>query len=671
MDNEDIKKDTEKITEENAEVPEGAPDEYVLPGSSEEDDDIIESPDVSEVPAEGLPETAESVDAAPEVLSTEAEPSPGPVKEKKSKKGLILALVALLLLIGAGCAWFFLLGPGAKHYTVTFDTDGGDPVSQVTVLSGKEVSLPSLTRDGYSLKGWTLNGIEVKEPFIPKADVTLKAVWEGDLHSILFECIGAVPDKIEAQFRTGDPIILPADPVKAGYAFVRWEEASGKEYKNGEPMPAEDLVLHAVWMEKSFKVTFNTDGGSAVSPLILMEGIPFPSVKTTKENYTFDHWEDKNGKTVKAGDILPCEDITLYAKWKRNTFKVSFDSRGGSSVPSIIVNAGDELKLPADPVRSGYDFVTWEDKNGHPIYDQALLEPKDITLYAVWKEIKIDVTGLEVSPSAITMGIGKTEQLVVTVKPSNATDKTLGFSSSDTSVASVNDSGLITAKGKGECTITVSSSNGKLCHIPVTVKNLVTSIDLHPTSQILSPVSGDVVITCDVLPSDADIKAVQWIVKGDVDETGSRLAKKTEEGNKITFSLGTQGKNYGGSFTVQAVSRDGGAVWSQEITITVEPELSLSVSCTDGGLKSSSDEGGMLKLFSYDNKGITTVKSNCKVKWSYSTSNGVLSDVTEDQTSISFVVHNVGTGSYYQGSQIKVKSNGGQEYVIVINPVAP
>ena len=126
MDNEDIKKDTEKITEENAEVPEGAPDEYVLPGSSEEDDDIIESPDVSEVPAEGLLQTAESVDAAPEVLSTEAEPSPGPVKEKKSKKGLILALVALLLLIGAGCAWFFLLGPGAKHYTVTFDTDGGD-----------------------------------------------------------------------------------------------------------------------------------------------------------------------------------------------------------------------------------------------------------------------------------------------------------------------------------------------------------------------------------------------------------------------------------------------------------------------------------------------------------------------------------------------------------------
>ena len=71
MDNEDIKKDTEKITEEDVETPESAPDEYVLPGSSEEDDDIIESPDVSEVPAEGLPQTAESVDAAPEVSSSQ------------------------------------------------------------------------------------------------------------------------------------------------------------------------------------------------------------------------------------------------------------------------------------------------------------------------------------------------------------------------------------------------------------------------------------------------------------------------------------------------------------------------------------------------------------------------------------------------------------------------
>ena len=552
---------------------------------------------------------------------------------------------------------------------MTFDAAGGTDAEAVSVLAGKEVPLPEVSREGYEFKGWTLNGIAIKEPFVPMSDVTLTADWEGELHSILFECVGAVPDKYESHFRTGDPIQFPSDPVKTGYAFSGWEGASGTAYNAGDPMPAEDLVLHAVWTEKSFRVTFDTDGGSSITPLILMDGVPLPDVKPTKENYTFDHWEDKNGKTVKAGDKLPCEDITLYAKWTRKTFKVSFDSKGGSSVPSITVNAGDTLKLPANPTRSGYEFVTWQDKNSTPIYDGALLTPVDITLYAVWKETKVDVTGLEVTPSAVTLGIGKTQKLSVTVKPSDATDKTVSYSSDNTSVATVDSSGVITGKGKGSCTITVSSSNGIECHIPVEVKNYVTGINLYTTVQYLSPASGPAVVTCDVIPSDADIKAVQWLVTGNVDESGERLARKEEKGNQITFYIGTEGERLGGSFTVQAVARDGSVTKSEQLTIIVERSLALTVSNDGGGLRNFSDSDGKLQLFVYDNKGTTTVKSNCNVEWTYDTSNGVISDVSTDSSNISFVVHNVGTGSHYTGTQIKAKTYGGQEYIIVINPV--
>ena len=88
-----------------------------------------------------------------------------------------------------------------------------------------------------------------------------------------------------------------------------------------------------------------------------------------------------------------------------------------------------------------------------------------------------DVTpNVKVYPSSIDADdtyyvyAGGTTQIYATVLPSNATDKTLRYSSSDTRVATVSSSGLITGISRGSTTITITTSNNKSISVSVIVE---------------------------------------------------------------------------------------------------------------------------------------------------------------------------------------------------------
>ena len=85
------------------------------------------------------------------------------------------------------------------------------------------------------------------------------------------------------------------------------------------------------------------------------------------------------------------------------------------------------------------------------------------------------VTGVTVSPTTASLEIGDTQQLTATVSPSNATDKTVSWSSNNTSVATVSSTGLVTAISSGGATITVTTTDGhKTATCVVTVATAVT-----------------------------------------------------------------------------------------------------------------------------------------------------------------------------------------------------
>jgi uncharacterized protein YjdB len=72
----------------------------------------------------------------------------------------------------------------------------------------------------------------------------------------------------------------------------------------------------------------------------------------------------------------------------------------------------------------------------------------------------VAVTGVTVNPTSATVAVGATAQLTATVNPSNATNKNVTWTSSNTNVASVSATGLVTGVGAGTATITVTTQDG-------------------------------------------------------------------------------------------------------------------------------------------------------------------------------------------------------------------
>lgn len=89
----------------------------------------------------------------------------------------------------------------------------------------------------------------------------------------------------------------------------------------------------------------------------------------------------------------------------------------------------------------------------------------------------IDVTGVSVSPTAKTLGVGETFQLTAVIVPANASDKGVAWTSSDEQIATVDENGKVTALHTGTCRITVSTNDGnKTASCEVTVTELPTGI---------------------------------------------------------------------------------------------------------------------------------------------------------------------------------------------------
>ena len=99
----------------------------------------------------------------------------------------------------------------------------------------------------------------------------------------------------------------------------------------------------------------------------------------------------------------------------------------------------------------------------------------------------IPVQGISLTPNNRKMDIGGTITLLLTINPSNATDKSVTWSSSNQKVATVNSSGKVTAVGYGTATIMVTSSNGKRAISNITVeKENTTEATTQQVTEIIT-----------------------------------------------------------------------------------------------------------------------------------------------------------------------------------------
>ena len=120
----------------------------------------------------------------------------------------------------------------------------------------------------------------------------------------------------------------------------------------------------------------------------------------------------------------------------------------------------------------------------------------------------VDVTGVRLSETDITLEYGQTKALTATVAPADATDKTVIWSSSDNTVASVDSDGLVTALGSGTATITATAG---LCEATCTVRVPEVMVSaINPDLPVIRIVAGETSRNnFEIIPANAADKSVR------------------------------------------------------------------------------------------------------------------------------------------------------------------
>lgn len=123
----------------------------------------------------------------------------------------------------------------------------------------------------------------------------------------------------------------------------------------------------------------------------------------------------------------------------------------------------------------------------------------------------VAVTGVSVSPTTVTVGLGSTQQLSATLAPANATNQNVTWTSSNTAVATVNASGLVSAVSAGTATITVKTVDGnKTATSAITVAAIpVASVSVSPTTASLYA-GNTQQLSATIAPANATNKTVTW-----------------------------------------------------------------------------------------------------------------------------------------------------------------
>ena len=134
----------------------------------------------------------------------------------------------------------------------------------------------------------------------------------------------------------------------------------------------------------AYTVTFQSEGGSEVASQIRANTPAAQPDNPTKEGHTFIGWYNGEEKWNFADAVT--EALTLTAKWTANRYTITFDTAGGSEVPSITQDYGTAITPPAAPTRTGYTFAGWDKTI------PATMPAENITLTARWTVNQYTIT---------------------------------------------------------------------------------------------------------------------------------------------------------------------------------------------------------------------------------------------------------------------------------------
>ena len=232
----------------------------------------------------------------------------------------------------------------------------------------------------------------------PSPDTEVYVPEPGSKLTVSFNANGGTlrsPASVSVNY--GDTIEKPADPERESLKFAGWllEGDYGVHWDFSWPLQA-DLKLKADWDTIKYKVSYDSDGGTAVIPeAVEKDQKATKPADPSRAGYDFLGWR-LNGAAY-SFDSPVTGDITLKAEWKAHEYTVAFDANGGSgSMAPMQFKYDEEKDLTKNSyVKEGSVFSGWNDKadgTGKDYRDmQSIInlttgDGEVITLYAHWKK---------------------------------------------------------------------------------------------------------------------------------------------------------------------------------------------------------------------------------------------------------------------------------------------
>lgn len=457
----------------------------------------------------------------------------------------------------SGKSTIHAVAPGTAIITVT--TEDGKKTATITVTVTQQVGEIRLSADKTTLKvGGTA---KVTANVLPE-NASNKGVTFTSSHST----VATVDANGNVQ------------AASAGTTTITATAADGKGAYGTITIKVEDMATGVTLSptSKELKVNETAQLAASVLPATANQGIKFTSsdetvatvsetglVTARKEGTAVitataaDGSEKSASCTIKVGatavDVpvtgitLDQPEITIEVLKDAKQLKATVEPANATNKDVVFSSSNTNV-----PVVSNTGLVTAINNGTATITVTSKENPSIMAKCLVKVGAPVLVTDVTVQPAELNLKTDGTYQLSVSVLPSNADERGVTFESSNTAVATVSASGLITAKGPGTATITVTATDGsgKSASCAVIVKQPVTGIQITPNGFTL--VKGDVKdLKANVSPADADNPDVIWT------SSNTNIAAVSSKGQVTAVNEG-----------------------SCVITATCKDNASISASCT-------------------------------------------------------------------------------------------
>ena len=287
-------------------------------------------------------------------------------------------------------------------------------------FKGELVMLSIAPDVGYMLSTLSVNGTPVTVAVgddtytfaHPEGDVTITAAFEmRNDHTVAFDANGGSnPENLPEEVTTampakkilhGSEYYLPECEFIApeGKQFKAWH-IDGTEYPVNAPVTVTaDITVKALWENVCYTITFDTNGGSEITPVTQDYGTQITApADPTREGYTFMGW-DKEIPTT-----MPAENITITAKWK------DIEKPTGE-----IKISGNSWKVFLNNITFGLLFkgaqevtITATDNSGEMVTVEYLLSDKELT--------KAELDGMAFTAYTVPFGIDPDNEYIIYVR---------------------------------------------------------------------------------------------------------------------------------------------------------------------------------------------------------------------------------------------------------------